>query len=144
MGFVRYPARKVTGTMSTTTNTRVELDHPYWGAGLVAVLLSFGILAYSLGVLARCGHGTGLCFDTATHASGDAGIVAFVVVLIIGVALMVTSGTASISTRSRTREPPAPVVTNVITPAAAPAPAVTNVYPQAPSAPTAVVVTSQP
>jgi hypothetical protein len=119
--------------MSTTTNTRVDLDHPYWGAGLIMVLLSFGILAFSLGVLARCGHGTGLCFDTASHASGDAGLVAFIVVLIIGVALMVTSGTASVSTRTRTPEPPAPIVTNVITPAAAPAPA-----------PATVVVTTQP
>jgi hypothetical protein len=127
--------------MSTTTNTRVELDHPYWGAGLVVVLLSFGILAYSLGVLARCGHGTGLCFDTATHSSGDAGLIAFVVVLIIGVALMVTTGSAAIQTRTRTQEP-APSVTNVITPAAAPAPAVTNVYPSAPAAPPATVVVS--
>jgi len=129
--------------MSTTTNTRVDLDHPYWGAGLVMVLLSFGILAFSLGVLARCGHGTGLCFDTATHSSGDAGLVAFVVVLIIGVALMVTSGTASVMTRTRTQE--APAVTNVFTPAPAPAPTVTNVYPQAPAAPPAtVVVTARP
>jgi hypothetical protein len=130
--------------MSTTTNTRVDLDHPYWGAGIVAVVLSFGILAYALGVLARCGHGTGLCFDTATHASGDAGIVAFVVVLIIGVALMVTTGSATVMTRTKTPEPPAPTVTNVYTPAPAPAPAVTNVYPQAPATPATVVVTSRP
>lgn len=103
------------------------------------VLLSFGILAYSLGVLARCGHGTGLCFDTATHASGDAGLVAFVVVLIIGVALMVTTGSASVMTRSKTSEPSAPAVTNVF-PAAAPAqPVVANVYPAAPPATTVVV-----
>jgi hypothetical protein len=126
--------------MSTTTNTRVELDHPYWGAGVIAVLVSFGILAFSLGVLNRCGHGSGVCFDTATHASGDAGIVAFVVVLIIGVALMVTSGTASISTRSRTRDPPTPIV-NVVSPAASPAPSVTNVYSQPPATPSTVVVT---
>jgi hypothetical protein len=129
--------------MSTTTNTRVDLDHPYWGAGVVAVLLSFGILAFSIGVLARCGGGSGLCFDTASHASGDAGLVAFVVVFIIGIALMVTTGTASVMTRTRTAEPPAPSVTNVYTPA--PAPAVTNVYPQAPAAaPATVVVTSRP
>jgi hypothetical protein len=128
--------------MSTTTDTRVDLDHPYWGAGLVMVLISFGILAFSLGVLARCGHGTGLCFDTATHASGDAGIFAFVVVFIIGVALIATSGTASITTQTKTQEPPAPAVTNIITPPAAPQPAVTNVYAQAPAEPaTTVVVT---
>jgi hypothetical protein len=130
--------------MSTTTNTRVELDHPYWGAGLVAVLVSFGILAYSLGVLARCGHGTGLCFDTATHSAGDAGLVAFIVVFIIGVALMVTTGSAAIQTRTRTEETPKPSVTNVITPAPAPAPAVTNVYPSAPAAPPTTVVVARP
>jgi hypothetical protein len=131
--------------MSTTSNTRVDLDHPYWGAGVVAVLLSFGILAYSLGVLARCGHGTGLCFDTATHGAGDAGLVAFVVVLIIGVALMVTSGTASIQTRTNTPAPPAPSMTIVNTPTPAPAPVVSYVVPQAPVAPpTTVVVTSRP
>ena len=131
--------------MSTVTNTRVDLDHPYWGVGLFLTLVSFGILAFSLGVLARCGHGSGLCFDTATHSAGDAGLIAFVVVLIAGVALMATNGSATVMTRTKTRDPPTPVVTNVITPASAPQPAVTNVYPSAPAAPaTTVVVTPHP
>lgn len=128
--------------MSMTTTTRVDLEHPYRIAGIILILLSFVILAFSLGVLARCGAGEGVCFDTATHGAGDAGLVLFVIVFIIGVAcVMYTGSTASIT--SRVRPAPAPTVTNVYPQAAAPQPAVTNVYPQAPAAPgpTTVVVT---
>jgi hypothetical protein len=123
--------------MSTTTTTNVNLEHPYRTGGIVAVLLSVGILAYSLGVLARCGMGHGVCFDTATHAAGDAGLVAFFVTFIIGVALIVSTGdTASFQTKPRAPEAPK----------AAPAP-VTNVFPQAPAAaaqPSSVIVNSAP
>src|SRR5580658_3422621 len=99
--------------MSTTTNTSVELDHPYWGAGLIAILASFGVLAFALGVLDRCGGGSGICFSPATHASGDAGLVAFVILFIVGVALIATTGTGAITTQSTRRDPPTPAVTNV-------------------------------
>jgi hypothetical protein len=129
--------------MTTTTNTSVELERPYWGAGLVAIILSFGVLAFSLGVLDRCGGGTGICISPSTHASGDAGLIIFVVLFIIGVALIATTGTGAIQTRTTTRDPPTPApVTNVFPAAAVPAPAVTNVYPPAPAEPaTTVVVT---
>jgi hypothetical protein len=112
--------------MTTVTTTNVNLEHPYRTGGILAVLLSFGVLAFSLGVLNRCGGGHGVCFDTATHASGDAGLVVFILVLIIGVAMIVYTGdTASFQTRPKAPEAPkaAPAVTNVFPAAAAPAPA---------------------
>jgi hypothetical protein len=128
--------------MTTTTTTNVNLEHPYRTGGIIAVLLSFGILAYSLGVLARCGMGHGLCFDTTSHAAGDAGLVAFIVTFIIGVALIVSTGdTASFRTPVKAPEAPkaAPSTVNNVFPqqaAAAPAPTTTNVFP-AQSAPAA-------
>jgi hypothetical protein len=130
--------------MSSTINTRVELDHPYWVAGLIAVLASFGILAFSLGVLSRCGRGSGLCFDTAAHASGDAGLIVFVVVLILGVALMLNTGSTAVTTRTKNPDPPAAVVTNIYTPAPAPAANVTNVYPETPATPPTTVAATSP
>lgn len=134
--------------MSTITRTQVDLEHPYRAAGVILLVLSFVVLAFSLGVLARCGGGEGLCFDTATHGAGDAGLVVFVITFILGVALlMYTGSTASMTTRTRTPTPPAPAapsVTNIYSQPAAPAPqpSVTNVYPQAaPVSPTTVVVT---
>jgi hypothetical protein len=131
--------------MSTITTTRVNLEHPYQVGGIIMIVLSFLILAFSLGVLARCGGGEGLCFDTSGHAAGDAGLVIFVITFIIGVALIAYTGdTASFNQRTRTPETPAPQtpsVTNVYPQAAAPQPSVTNVYPQAAApAPTTVVV----
>jgi hypothetical protein len=135
--------------MSTTiTNTRVDLEHPYRVAGIILVVLSFVILAFSLGVLARCGGGEGLCFDTSGHAAGDAGLVLFVITFIIGVALMAYTGsTASFQTRSRTPEPvaaPTPQVTNVYSQAPAAPPTVTNVYPQSTPSPATTVTVSSP
>jgi hypothetical protein len=130
--------------MSTTTSTHVELEHPYQVAGIIAILLSFVTLAFTLGVLARCGGGTGICLSPTSHAAGDVGLAIFVLVFVVGIALLAYTGSGTVMTRTRTPTPPAPVVTNVVVPAAAPAaPApVTNVYPMAPSAPpTTVVVT---
>jgi hypothetical protein len=133
---------------STTTTTNVTLEHPYRIGGIVAVLLSFGVLAYSLGVLARCGMGRGLCFDTTSHAAGDAGLVVFVVTFIVGVALYIYTGeTASFQTRARPPETPkvaASPVTNVFPQAPAPAvaqPNVTNVFPAQPAPASAPSVT---
>jgi hypothetical protein len=134
--------------MTSITTTNVDLEHPYRGAGIVAVVLSIGVLAFSLGFLARCGGGKGLCFDFATHASGDLGLIAFLLLFIIGVALIVYTGsTASFATRTKTPAPPAPPVqstTNVFPQAAAPQPTVTNVYPQAPANPSTTVVVNPP
>jgi hypothetical protein len=127
--------------MSTVTTTQVDLEHPYRAAGIVAVLASFVVLAFSLGVLNRCGGGKGVCFDVATHASGDAGLIIFVLLLIVGVGLIAYTGSVA-TFETRVRAPPAPVapsVTNVVVPAAAPASPVTNVYPSPPPATTVVV-----
>jgi hypothetical protein len=129
--------------MSTTTSTRVDLDHPYQAAGIGAILLSFVTLAFTLGVLARCGKGTGICLTGTSHVAGDLGLAIFVLLFVMGIALLVYTGAGTVMTRTRSPTPP-PVVTNVIAPSAAPvAPAaVNNVYPQAPAAPpTTVVVT---
>jgi hypothetical protein len=130
--------------MSTISTTRVDLEHPYQAAGIVVILLSFVTLAFTLGVLARCGGGSGVCFDASAHAAGSVGLVIFALVFILGVALLAYTGSsASFQTQVKAPAPPTPVVTNVITPApAAPTtPAVTNVYgaPAAP-VPTTVVV----
>jgi hypothetical protein len=128
-------------TTTTNTNTRVELEHPYWGAGLIAVIASFAVLGFSLGVLSRCGGGRGLCFDYATHASGDAGLILFVFLLIVGVGLIAYTGSArAFTTSTRVRDPPAaPAVVNVVP--AAPQPSVTNVFPSpAVNPPAATVV----
>jgi hypothetical protein len=129
--------------MTTTTSTQVDLDHPYQAAGIVAILLSFVTLAFTLGVLSRCGHGSGICLTGTSHVAGDVGLAVFVLLFIIGVALLVYTGSGTVQTRTRAPTPP-PAVTNVIVPSAAPAaPApVTNVYSTTPATPpTTVVVT---
>jgi hypothetical protein len=127
--------------MSETTSTRVELEQPYRVVGIIMVLASFVILAFTLGVLARCGGGEGVCFDFATHSGGDAGLILFVITLIVGVALIAYTGSAtSVVTRTETEAPAAPSTT-VVLPQATPAqPPVTNVYPQTPAAPATTVV----
>jgi hypothetical protein len=136
--------------METVTRTRVELEHPYQTAGIIVVILSLVVFAFSLGVLNRCGNGTGVCFDVSGHAAGDAGLVLFIVLLIIGVALIAYTGSAqAFTTRTQSRPPTpapaAPAVTNVF-PQAAPAvqPTVTNVYPQAAPRPQPTVTNVYP
>jgi hypothetical protein len=123
--------------MTTVTSSRVDLEHPYRVGGIIMVLLSFGVLAFSLGVLARCGGGSGICLDYASHSAGDFGLIAFIGLLIIGVALIAYSGTANIvTTQTETVAPvaaPEPSVTVVNPSVAAPQPAVTNVFPAAPA-----------
>jgi hypothetical protein len=138
--------------MPTITSTTVELEHPYRVGGAILALVSFAILAFSLGFLSRCAEGRGLCFDTQGHAAGDAGLVAFILVFIIGVALMAYTGsTASFTTRTKTPEAvvaPTASVTNVYPQAALPPPTlpptVTNVYTQAPPAAPATTVIVPP
>jgi hypothetical protein len=112
------------------TRTRVELDHPYRVVGIILVILSFITLGFTLGALARCGNGNGVCLDYSTHAAGDAGLILFVLFLIVGVALIAYSGSATAtSTRTLPR----------MAPPAAPAPSTTVVMPQAAPAAPAVV-----
>jgi hypothetical protein len=129
--------------MTTTTSTQVNLEHPYQAAGIVAILLSFVTLAFTLGVLSRCGNGSGICLTGTSHVAGDVGLAVFVLLFIIGVALLVYTSSGTVQTRTRTPTPP-PAVTNVIVPSAAPAAPtpVTNVYSSTPATPpTTVVVT---
>ena len=93
--------------MSTVSTTRVDLEHPYQTAGILVILASFVTLAFTLGVLARCGGGRGVCFDTATHAGGDAGLVLFVLLIVVGVALLAYTGSTA-SFRTRITPPGAP------------------------------------
>lgn len=93
---------------TTTTNTQVELDHPYWGAGVVSVILSFGVLAFSLGVLDRCGGGSGICLSPSSHPSGDAGLILFVILFIVGIGLIVATGTGAMRTQITSRDPTTP------------------------------------
>jgi hypothetical protein len=112
-------------------------------AGILTVLASFVVLGFTLGVLSRCGGGRGVCFDYGSHAAGDAGLILFVILLIVGVALIAYTGSATaISTRTEIREAPTPPSTTVVLPqaAAAPQPSVTNVYPQAPETPATTVI----
>jgi hypothetical protein len=129
-----------------STTQRLTEEHPYVGAGVVLIILSLGLIAFGLGVLAQCGHGSGVCFDPATHATSDGALVGFFVLLIIGVA-MVLYQEGSVTT-TRTDSPPAPTPqVNVITPAAAPiAPAPTTfvVNSPAPSPPPSTVTISTP
>ncbi|MFZ0891874.1 MAG: hypothetical protein WB778_10205 [Thermoplasmata archaeon] len=126
-----------------TTENRVELEQPYRAVGIFMAVVSFIILGFTLGVLARCGGGSGVCFDPSTHAAGAAGLVLFVIFLIIGVALIAYTGSATtFSTRTSIPEVPTPPAsTTVVLPQAAvmAQPAVTNVYPQAPVAPEAPI-----
>jgi hypothetical protein len=131
--------------MTEVTNTRVELEHPYRIAGIISVLVSFVILGFTLGVLARCGGGRGICLDPTSHAAGDAGLLLFIVFFIVGIAMIVYSGsTGWMTTRTESPKPAAPAVTNVFPAAPASAPPVTNVYPQAPAAPATTVVVTPP
>ncbi len=134
--------------MSTSmSSSRVDMGHPYQAIGVLLIVVAFGILAFSLGVLARCGGGTGVCFDIKSHASGDAGLILFVIALIAGVACLAATGSeAIVTTRTRTTEAPAaaPSVTNVFPQPTTPAPVVTNVYPQTGSEPTTPVRVTPP
>jgi hypothetical protein len=134
--------------MPTITRTNVNLEHPYRTIGIIVVLLSFGVLAFSLGVLARCGGGEGLCLDAPTHGAADAGLVTFVVTFVIGIALIAYTGaTASFQTTTPTPKAATPTVTNVYAQPATPRTTVMTVSSETPApvaAPaTTVVMTPQ-
>ena len=111
--------------MGTTTSGRVSVEHPFTVPGVLLVLVALVLIAFDLGVLARCGQGEGLCFDVATHGTSDAALVGFFVLFIIGIVLvMYTEASASV-----TRSGPDPVAAQVtvVSPAPTPPPAQTVV-----------------
>jgi hypothetical protein len=124
----------------TTITQRVNAEHPYQAVGIVLLILALILVAFDLGVLARCGQGEGLCFDTSTHGTSDAALVGFFVLLVIGVALiMYTEASSSVST---TRDSP-PNVT-VVNPAPTPTPTMVTVNTPPPSTPSTTVTVSPP
>ncbi|HEV2317464.1 MAG TPA: hypothetical protein VGV89_07820 [Thermoplasmata archaeon] len=92
------------------TTTRLSVTHPYWGAGLIIVILAIILIGFDLGVLARCGGGEGVCFDPATHRTSDGALVAFFVLFVIGVVLIVYTGGESVTTQSPPNNPPVTIV----------------------------------
>ncbi|MGC2033975.1 MAG: hypothetical protein WA761_00845 [Thermoplasmata archaeon] len=121
----------VTGS-STTTRQSFRVDHPYWIAGVVVIVISFIILAFDLGTLYRCGHGNGICISGTGHTTGEIGLLVFAIVFIIGIVLVMYTAASAVTTQTTT-----PVVQPVVS-----SPPVTIVPPAAPptSAPTTVNV----
>lgn len=123
--------------MTTTTSTRqVALDHPYWGVGVALIIIAFVVLAFSLGVLSRCpGSGHGVCLDlkTTNHVLGAAGLILFVILLIVGIVLLVYTGARTFTAQTTTATAPAPAPTVIVPPASAapttPPPTTVNVNP---------------
>ena len=106
--------------MSTTTQ-RVSAEHPYQTLGIILVILALILVAFDLGVLARCGGGSGVCFDTSSHGTSDAALVGFFLVFVIGlVMIMYTESSSSVTS---TRDSPS----NVTVVAPAPSPPSTTV-----------------
>jgi hypothetical protein len=131
--------------MSTTTQ-RTSVEHPYQIMGIIVMIAALVLVAFDLGVLAQCGAGHGVCFDTATHATSDAALVGFFVLFFVGLILVMYSESSSSVTRSES-PPRAPAQVTVVTPAApAPvAPSVTvNTAPAAPLATPAIVTVNAP
>lgn len=122
----------------------MNIDHPYRAAGAVLIVLGVILIAFDLGVLARCGNGEGLCFDVASHGTSDAGLVLFFVLFMVGVALLVYGrGTSSTYTRT---DPPAaaPAVSPVTVVNTQPVQREVYVASPAPQAPTTVVTVTPP
>jgi hypothetical protein len=115
-------------TAMTTTTTHLKVEHPYRGLGLFLVIVSLILVAFDVGVLARCGGGEGVCFDDTTHATSDAALVAFFVLFVLGLMLVVYSAGEVVSTmRTNPTPPPATPPVAVVTVPQSPPPATTNV-----------------
>jgi hypothetical protein len=127
--------------MSTTTQ-RTTVDHPYWGVGVALMIVAVILVGFDLGVLARCGQGEGVCFDTSSHGTSDAALVGFFILFFIGLSLVMYADSGSSVTRTESA-PRAPQVT-VVNPAAAPAPATINVTAAAPAPAPSMVTVNAP
>ena len=90
--------------------------------GIILVILALILVAFDLGVLARCGGGTGVCFDTSSHGTSDAALVGFFLVFIIGLVMIMYTESSSSVTQTRDSPPNVTVVSPV-----APAPVGTTV-----------------
>jgi hypothetical protein len=123
--------------MSTSTQ-RTTVDHPYQGFGIVLMVLAVILVAFDLGVLARCGQGSGVCFDTSSHGTSDAALVGFFVLFFIGLMLLVYTEAGSSVTRTESPRASPPVM--IVNPASAPAPTPVTVVAPA-SSPTPAMVT---
>ena len=123
----------------TTTTQRVSAEHPYQSLGIVLVILALILVAFDLGVLARCGGGEGLCFDTSSHGTSDAALVAFFLVFVTGLILiMYTESTSSVTrTNDPVQRPPQVMVVN---PPPTPSPTVIRVMNSPPPQPTTVTI----
>ena len=126
--------------MATTTQ-RTTVTHPYSTLGVIVMIAALVLVAFDLGILARCGAGEGLCFDAATHGTSDGALVAFFILFFVGLTLVLYTDTGTSVTRSESPRPSAPQVL-VVNPAA-PASVTVNANPPAPvSSPTVVTVRS--
>jgi hypothetical protein len=121
---------------TSTTRQEVSLDHPYKVLGVVTVIASLILIAFDLGVLESCGAGHGICLDWGTHRVGDAALVAFFILFLVGVLLIVYTGASTTVSTHTTRVPPEPErpasqpVVAFVSPAAPPVPGTTvNVTP---------------
>jgi hypothetical protein len=132
-------------TSMATTTQRTTVEHPYLAAGILLMLVALVLMAFDLGVLARCGGGEGICFDVASHGTSDAALVAFIVLFFVGILLVMFTESGSTVTRTESA-PRAPPQVTVVTPAAAPAPAniTINTPAPAPVAPPAMVTVNTP
>jgi hypothetical protein len=106
------------------------------------MIIALVMVAFDLGVLARCGGGSGVCFDTATHATTDAALIGFFVLFIIGLMLILYTEAGSSTTRTESAPRSAPQVTIVNPPAAAPATSISVNTPAPAAPPTRVTVNS--
>jgi hypothetical protein len=104
----------------------ISVSHPYRGLGLALIIVSLVLIAFDIGVLARCGAGEGICFDIASHGTSVGALVAFFVLFVVGVMLLTYAGTTTSTVVSPPPASPAPV-TVVVPPPPAPSPPGTTV-----------------
>jgi hypothetical protein len=113
---------------TSRTTQEVQLEHPYWGAGVALVVISIILLAFDFGYLISCGNAHGICVDWGRHRVGTAALIAFFLVFIIGVVLIIYTGASSTVTTQTTPVPAAPAApVTVVTPSSSPPPAGTSV-----------------
>jgi hypothetical protein len=112
---------------ASTTRQQVSLEHPYQALGIVTVIGSLILIAFDLGVLESCGDGHGICLDWASHRVGDAALVGFFILFLMGVVLIIYTGASTTVTTQTTRIPPEPRPVIAIAPAVTPPSAGTTV-----------------
>jgi len=125
---------------ANTTTQQVSLEHPYKVPGILLMVVSVIVIAFDLGALETCGHGTGICVDWATHRAATAALIVFFILFMVGIVLIVYTGASttirSVTTRVPSESPPAPPPVTVVAPSSAPpsSPTTVNVNPPRQSA----------